>query len=193
MKTVAIYARVSTKDKQEVENQLTQLRAYCTKQKFKIVHEYVDKESGRSSDRTEFKKLFLHAHQQQFDAVLFWALDRFSREGVRETLNHLNTLEAYGVDFISYQEAYLNTLGDFRDAVIGILASLAKQEVARHSERTRAGLQTARARGKKLGRPSLSTQKINEIKKLSREKITQREIARKLGIDPKSVRNVLKK
>ncbi len=63
MKTVALYARVSTKDKQEVENQLTQLRTYCKKQHFNIVHEYVDKESGRSSDRTEFKKLFLHAHQ----------------------------------------------------------------------------------------------------------------------------------
>lgn len=193
MKTVALYARVSTKDKQETENQLLQLREFCKKQDFEIVREYVDRETGKTGDRDEFKKLFLDAHQQKFDAVVFWALDRFSREGVRETLNHLNRLEEAGVDFISYSEPYLNTLGGFRDAVIGILASLAKQEVVRRSERTKAGLERARLEGKLLGRPPLDAKRLGKIVRLSLERKSQKEIARRVGVSPKTVRNYLNK
>lgn len=180
MTTVAIYARVSTKDRQE-ENQLRQLREFCKKKKYTIFYEYIDQESGTSKTRPEFKKLFLHAHQQKFDAVLFWALDRFSREGVRETLNHLNTLEECGVDFISYQESYLNTLGAFRDAVIGILASLAKQEVLKTSERVKAGMARAKAQGKKISRSALSPARVKQIKELAKEPgISKSEIARRV-------------
>ena len=84
--------------------------------------------------------------------MLFWALDRFSREGVRETLNYLKQLEEAGVSFTSYIEPYLDTLGPFRDALIGILASLAKQEVLRRSERVQAGMARAKAQGRPISR-----------------------------------------
>ena len=85
-KIVALYARVSTKDRQEAENQLRGLREYCRKQDWQIANEYVDHDSGSKSEREQFKQLFTHAHQKRFDTVVFWALDRFSREGTRETL-----------------------------------------------------------------------------------------------------------
>jgi DNA invertase Pin-like site-specific DNA recombinase len=67
------------------------------------------------------------ASRRQFDAVLFWALDRFSREGVFETLQHLQRLTSYGVGFRSFTEQYFDSCGMFRDAVIGILAAVARR------------------------------------------------------------------
>jgi DNA invertase Pin-like site-specific DNA recombinase len=152
--TVAIYARVSTKDKgQEVENQLAQLRDYCRKQGWAIYRVYVDQKSGATSNREEFRRMFEGAARRQFDLVLFWALDRFSREGVLETLQQLQKLTASGVNWKSYTEQYLDSVGIFKEAVISIMATLAKQERVRISERTLAGLALARAKGKVLGPP----------------------------------------
>jgi hypothetical protein len=87
---VALYARVSTSDKrQDTENQLAQLSAFAASQKWTVVHEYVDRATGKRSDREQFQRLFEDASRHKFDLVLFWSLDRFSREGVLETLHHL--------------------------------------------------------------------------------------------------------
>ena len=83
---IAIYARVSTDDKgQSPENQLRELRAWCVNAGHEIAHEYVDHESGRKSadKRKHFAALFDDAAKRKFNGVLFWALDRFSREGSR--------------------------------------------------------------------------------------------------------------
>src|SRR5260370_35262418 len=152
----ALYARVSTKDKrQDKENQLAQLRQFCETQKWTVVHEYVDKATGKHSDREQFQRRFQDASQRRFDVVLFWSLDRFSREGVRETLNHLERLDNYGVGYRSFTEQYLDSCGLFKDAVLAILAVIAKQERVRLSERTIAGLQRARKAGRIGGRPKV--------------------------------------
>ena len=142
---VALYARVSTKDKrQDTENQLTQLRQFTVTQGWTVTAEYVDRATGKHSDREQFQRLFQDASQRKFDLVLFWSLDRFSREDVRETLNHLERLTSYGVAYRSFTEQYLDSYGFFKDAVLAILAVIAKQERVRLSERTIAGLEKAR-------------------------------------------------
>jgi DNA invertase Pin-like site-specific DNA recombinase len=151
---VAIYARVSTKDKgQEVENQLRQLREFSALQGWNVIREYVDHETGSTNDRAEFQAMFRDASQRKFDVLLFWALDRLSREGVLETLQHLNRLTSYGVGYRSFTEQYFDSCGIFKDAVIAIIATVAKQERVRISLRVRAGLEVARAKGKRIGRP----------------------------------------
>jgi DNA invertase Pin-like site-specific DNA recombinase len=149
---ICIYSRVST-DKQDTQNQLRQLRAFAATQGWKVVKEYVDVASGKNGDRQQFKQLFTAASRREFDSVLFWSLDRFSREGVFETLRYLQTLTQYGVGYRSFTEQYLDSCGMFRDAVISILAVIAKQERVRLSERTIAGLARARAQGRVGGRP----------------------------------------
>jgi DNA invertase Pin-like site-specific DNA recombinase len=67
------------------------------------------------------------------------SVDRFSRDGVRETLNHLERLDNYGVGYRSFTEQYLDSCGIFKDAVLAILAVIAKQERVLLSERTLAG------------------------------------------------------
>src|SRR5262249_10204329 len=151
----ALYARISTRDKgQDVENQLIQLREFAARQGWTIVYEFVDRETGSTADRREFQSMFRAASQRRFDVLCFWSLDRFSREGVLETLQHLNRLTSYGVNYRSFTEQYFDSCGVFKDAVISILATIAKQERIRISERVRAGMRNARAKGQGIGRPS---------------------------------------
>lgn len=152
---VILYARVSTKDKgQDTENQLSQLREFCGKQDWTVIHEYVDHVSGKTADkRPQFQAMLAAASRHEFDLVLFWSLDRFSREGVLPTLKHLEQLTSYGVAWKSFTEQYFDSCGIFRDAVISIAATLAKQERLKISERTIAGLQRAKRQGRVGGRP----------------------------------------
>lgn len=190
---VALYARVSTKTRQEVENQLHQLREYCQKNGYEIHKEYIDHESGGNPERKEFKQLFKDAYQKKFEIVLFWALDRFSREGAKDTINYLSQLESYGVDFISYTEPYLNSMGIFKEAIISILATLAKQEKIRIQERVKAGMEIARLRGKIIGRkptPPICLAKIIETHE--NEKLSVREIAKKTRMPSSTVFRTIK-
>jgi len=82
---VAIYARVST-DKQNNADQLEQLIEFANKQNWEIVTEYKDTVSGGKSNRPQFEMVMLAASQRKFDLLLFWALDRLSREGIVKTL-----------------------------------------------------------------------------------------------------------
>ena len=149
---VAIYARVST-TKQDNENQLAQLREFAGKQNWELFDNYIDQESGSTADRPEFQRMFADASKRKFDVLLFWALDRLSREGVLETLQHLNRLESYGVCYRSYTEPYFDSCGAFKDVILAVMATLAKQERVKRSERTKAGLARVKASGKRLGRP----------------------------------------
>lgn len=136
---VAIYARVST-DKQEAENQLIQMREYCEKSGYAVYKEYVDIITGSEDSRPAWDELFREAHQKKFDILLFWAFDRFSRSGVLYTLQKLHELELLNIGYKSYTEMYLDTVGMFKEVVIGILATVAKAERIRISDRTKAGL-----------------------------------------------------
>jgi len=188
---IALYARVSTKDKgQETENQLVQLREFAAKQGWTITREYIDRETGGTSDRTEFQAMFADASRRKFDLVLFWSLDRLSREGVLETLQHLNRLTGCGIGYKSFTEQYLDSCGIFKDAVIGILAVVAKQERVRLSERTKAGLAIARSKGRQIGRPRLQVQAA-EIARLMAQGLSQRAVGRELGISEGSVRRLV--
>src|SRR5664280_446690 len=164
----ALYARVSKDKGQDVSNQLRQLREFCRRQGWKIVEDYIDRASGKHSDRERFQAMFAAASRREFDLVLFWSLDRFSREGTVETLQHLQRLTAYGVAWRSFTEQYLDSTGIFKDAVIGILAAVAKQERVRLSERVYAGLERAKAQGRVGGRPKVKRDKDKDAKAIRR-------------------------
>jgi DNA invertase Pin-like site-specific DNA recombinase len=83
----------------------------------------------------------------RFDCVLFWALDRFSREGMTQTIIRLQRLSSYGVAFHSYTEAHLATDNELvRNVLLTLLSSLAKVEAQKISERTKAGMAERRQR-----------------------------------------------
>jgi len=186
----ALYGRVSTRDKgQDVANQLSQLRAFAATQGWGLVKEYVDTMSGSTNERPQFQQVFADASRRQFDVLLFWSLDRLSREGVLETLQHLNRLTGYGVAWRSFTEQYLDSTGVFKDAVVSILAVVAKQERIRISERTRAGLERVRKQGRKLGRPRVNAD-ATEVKTLRSQGVSWSVIAQQMGISRASAQRL---
>ena len=71
---IAIYGRVSTGDgRQEVDNQLRELRRYCERRGWTVENEYVDEASGAGKQRPAYRQLFADAHRRRFDLLLFWA------------------------------------------------------------------------------------------------------------------------
>jgi DNA invertase Pin-like site-specific DNA recombinase len=148
--------RTSTRDgRQDVTNQLRELRRFARVQGWKITAEYVDRVSGTLSPdgRPALAEMLAAATQGKFDVLLFWSLDRLSREGALETLKYLASLQQYGVRYRSYTQPFFDTAGPFRDALIAILAALASTEQALIRDRVRAGISRAKARGVKFGRP----------------------------------------
>jgi len=145
----ACYVRVSTDDKgQDPLNQELQLRDFATRQGWDVVAVYCDEASAKNGDRKGFRAMFADAARHRFDVVLFWSLDRLTREGTFKTHCYLRQLTDAGVKVKSFTEQYVDSLGVFGDAIIGLLAAMAQQERIRISDRTKAGIQRAKAQGK---------------------------------------------
>jgi DNA invertase Pin-like site-specific DNA recombinase len=184
---VAIYGRVSTDDKgQDPENQLRELRAWCANSGQTITQEYVEHESGRkgADKRKQFAALLDDAGKRKFDVVLFWALDRFSREGMVRTIMHLQRLASYGVSFHSYTEPHLATDNELvRNILLALLSSLAKLEAQKISDRTKTGMARAKAKGAKIGRPRIGIELRQKIAERARKGESAYAIAKALRID----------
>jgi DNA invertase Pin-like site-specific DNA recombinase len=188
---IGIYARVST-GKQENANQLDQLREFARKQGWEIIAEYIDTVTGSGKlRRPQFDRMMLDASQKKFDLLLFWKLDRLSREGVRKTLRYLELLDSYGVAWRSFTEPFFDSCGVMRDVVISIMATLAEQERINISDRTRAGLQRAVKAGKVLGRREVSVDVVR-ARRMQREGLGLRPIAKKLKISVNTLQRALK-
>ncbi len=86
-----------------------------------------DEDSGHQ----QCKKLFGDASRRRFDSVLSWSLDGFGRQGLLETFRHFERLASNGVGYRSFSAKYLDSCGMFKDAVLAILAVIAKQELVR--------------------------------------------------------------
>jgi|ERR1017187_2129758 DNA invertase Pin-like site-specific DNA recombinase len=181
MKTVALYCRVST-SKQTNENQLPELRAFAERQGWTVVKEYVDTITGSGKRKREaFDDMMDAASRHEFDLLLFWKLDRFSRAGVRQTLVYLTKLDGWNVGWRSFQEQWFDSCGPFKDAVISIMATLAEQERVSISQRTIAGLKRARREGKTLGRPTADVD-MRQVAKRRAKGESLRAIASDLGV-----------
>lgn len=185
---VALYSRVSTKNKgQDTLNQTAVLREFCQKMGYDIYNVYEDQESGATTNRPAFTQMYADAAKRKFDMILFWSLDRFSREGARKTIFLLQQLDDYGVAYKSYSEQYLDSSGIFRDAILSLLASIALQERLRLSERVLAGLSTARKKGRIGGKPRIPKEKAAMIEELKNSGLSLRKIAQQVNVSHRTV------
>ncbi len=190
---VAIYCRVSTRDRgQDTANQRLQLESFARKQGWKVQKVYEDRVSGKRGEREReaFKQMFEAAARREWDCLLFWSLDRFSREGAFPTLRYLTRLSELGVSYRSYTEEYINSTGIFGDVIVSLLATLAKQETIRLSERTIAGLERAKAQGRVGGRPRIECDR-NKVTKLRAAGKSLGAISRELGISKTTVHRIV--
>ena len=149
----AIYTRVST-DEQMAENQLPILQSWAQARQFDIVNTYQDVGSAwQKSDQKQLHQLIEHARLGKFDVVLVWALDRLTRGGIGRIFQLLDKLAEYNVRVISYQENWTEVPSELQPLLFSVFAWVAQQESKRISERTKAGMERAKAQGKHVGRP----------------------------------------
>ena len=150
---VAIYARVSTKDKDQTpETQLYALREYVQGRGWEIVTEYVDTASATNlRERTAWRDLLAHVRKGGIDLVLVTKLDRAFRSA-KDTYDNLAYLDQHKVGFIATTQP-IDTSTSTGKLLLGVLAAVAEFERALIVERTLEGLARARAQGKRLGRP----------------------------------------
>lgn len=185
----AIYVRVSTED-QTTLNQELQLMDYCKLKGFDVTHVYSESISGTRSDREQLKQMFVDAKLKRFDMLLFWSLDRLTREGAGKTFEYLNQLERYGVQWCSFSEDWMNSAGPFKTVIISLLSTLAKMEREKISQRTKAGLQRVKQNGVKLGR-SKSIDR-DSVKELKQNGMSNRSIARVLNVSSTAINNIVR-
>jgi DNA invertase Pin-like site-specific DNA recombinase len=195
---VALYARVSTADKdQNPENQLVLLRREAERAGDTIIKEYVDEKSGGSSKRKAFQELMRDADKRRFDLVRVFALDRFSSEGIERVFEHTAALEQAGVEFWSYCEPALNTTGPMASLFKSIIAWAAGYRNQRHSENVRLGQARKRAEvaaaGEEYvhGRRAINEAVVAEVKRLGAEGFSRRKIADATGVSVGTVQKYL--
>jgi DNA invertase Pin-like site-specific DNA recombinase len=200
---VAIYLRVSSKLRakrtdrdadcqQQTENQKLQLERFAASQGWEITATFVDHDSGTKAARPGFTALMDAASRHEFDLVLVWALDRFSREGIGRTCDHLRRLAGWKVAFRSYSESFLDTAGPFAELVTALFAFFAAFEHNRIVERTVAGQQRAKAAGKQIGGFNKRVFHRDQVPLLRAQGMSLRAIATRLNVSKGTVVNVLK-
>ncbi len=159
---IALYARVSLDETdkenrrfQDPENQLIFLREYTYGMNYEIVEEYVDKMSGANPARPEFRRMLQDASMRRFQGIIVWKLDRFSREGIINTMAYIKQLKERGIWLKSITEGWLDTSQEgITDIVLAIMSWAAAEERKKISDRTKAGIARRKAIGQwRGGRP----------------------------------------
>jgi DNA invertase Pin-like site-specific DNA recombinase len=188
----ALYVRVSTADKgQTVENQLAPLQEAATRLGWTVVAVYRDE--GISGARGRDKRPGLDAMlkgvaRREFDIVAAWSVCRLGRS-LTDLVGLLNELQARNVDLFLHQQA-LDTSTPSGRALFGMLGVFSEFERSMIRDRVMAGLDRAKAAGKRLGRPRTTPFQIGRIRAALDEGRGVRETARLLKVSPAKVSQV---
>ena len=166
------YARVSTQD-QNISLQVEALtNAGCERV-------FDDKLSGSRADRPGLAKALDMVREG--DTLIVWKLDRLGRS-VKNLVDLTVKLHEQGVQFKSLTEA-IDTGTPSGRFFFHVMASLAEMERELVIERTRAGLEAARQRGRRGGRKrTMTDSKIESAKKLLANGVPPKEVAHNLGV-----------
>ena len=151
---VAIYARVSTDDKEQTpETQLYALRKFCKEAEWEVYQEYADQARAKDyTRRVAWQQLQKDARQHKFGLVLVFRLDRAFRS-VRECLNLIEDWYERGITFKSISEDVIDTTTSQGRFILQIMAAIAELESSIISDRVKAGMARAKSQGKHVGRP----------------------------------------
>jgi DNA invertase Pin-like site-specific DNA recombinase len=179
IKRAVIYSRVST-SRQEVAMQLRECKAFCKRAGWNVVEVITEQASGAKRTRPGLNKLLRLCHERRTDVLVIWKLDRLSRS-LADLLNTAEELKALGVNLVSLHDQIDTTTpaGKALFQLVGVFAEF-ERELAR--ERVKAGLEAARAKGKRLGRPKADSKKLARAQALLKEGLSLRKAAATAGV-----------
>lgn len=187
--SVALYVRCSTAD-QSTALQIEELQSHAIERGWKIHEVYDDHgKTGRNTDRPQFQRLMEDARKHRFDIVLVWKLDRFARS-LRDLVNTLQILTDLGIGFVSLKDSGVDLTTPTGRLLTHLLSAFSEFEVSLTRMRVRAGLEAARRKGKRLGRPKKRDDA--KILALREQGYSIRQIAKAIGVSPTVVQGSLK-
>jgi DNA invertase Pin-like site-specific DNA recombinase len=176
---------------QNPETQLHPLREYTTSRGFNVVDEFIDHGvSGTKDSRPALDRMMAAARRRDLDVIVIAKLDRLARS-VRHLVNVAEELQALGVDLVVRDQS-LDTSTPTGRLLFHVLGSIAEFERDLIRERTQAGLELARKRGKRFGRPLATDAKQRKrIIRLRTSGHSLRTIAERVGVGRGTVERVL--
>lgn len=177
------YARVSTLE-QSLDLQLDALeKAGCEKI-------YEEKMSGMKDDRPQLNQLIEYAREG--DVLVVYKLDRLGRS-TKRLIELSEELQERGIELVSIRDS-IDTTTAVGKAMFKMLAVLAEMERDLISERTKAGLESARARGRVGGRPQKDKKQVDKaIKLYDTEQYTVKEIEEMTNVSKATLYRAIKK
>lgn len=192
MARAALYFRVST-DRQTVENQVADLRLLAAARGFEpVVYEEVE---SAAKARPVFALMMADARAGRISAIMVWALDRMHRS-MLGAIQDVLELDRIGVPVISVREPWLDTGGPVRQLLVAVFGWVAEQERTRLIERTKAGIERARAKGTKsgkpIGRPPASPILLRAAAEIVEAGSSIRGAAREKGLKPSTLRRFMR-
>jgi putative DNA-invertase from lambdoid prophage Rac len=189
---VAIYARVSTLDQQDLDNQLKPLNDYVNNKKWELVNIYTDHASGGSTKkRPQFQLMMKDAFEGKFQIVLVWKIDRFARS-MQDFAYHIGELDRMDIRFISITQGIdSDKQSPSGRLLMNMMAAFAEFERELIRERINASIATRKAKGEPIGRARVMVN-IDEIWELKEKGISIRGISKLLEIDKMVVMRRLK-
>lgn len=198
MKKLGIYYRVST-DKQDLASQQTTVEKWLNdlpvdKKPEKVLVFKDHGISGKTSQRKGYQDLLRAAYLKEIDTIVVYRLDRLSRQAT-EAIQTLLSLDQAGVGFISVTQPVLNLGLDnpFRRTMLAAFSEIAEIERETIVTRVRAGLDAARRRGVKLGRPrKVSDEHRARVWEMRQQGESFANIAKVLGLSRATVQNLAK-
>ena len=184
-KPIAIYARVSTTE-QTTEHQLHQLRHYAMSRDVEHI-EFIDEGvSGAKDSRPALNKLLAAVRRREVSAVVCTKLDRLARS-TRHLCTLAAELEALSVDLVILDMA-IDTRSPMGKLLFSILAGVAEFERDLIIDRTKAGMATARRKGKQIGRPrAMSADAVLRARRMRESGQSWRAIGGVLGVSHSTV------
>lgn len=171
MKT-AIYSRVST-ELQNARMQTEQLTRFAEAREWQSFI-YSETGSGADANRPVLAQLIVDARKRKFDTVLVWRLDRLARS-LKELIDLVELFKSLGIEFISHQESIDTTTPGGR-LVFHIFGAIAEFERSLIGERVKAGMEEAKRRGKRLGRPPVPKNAVRYVLFLRKKKYSYKQI-----------------
>jgi len=189
MATTACYVRVSTIQQNEA-SQLREIKKWLAGQDIQNARWFIDHECGDTMVRPEFDALQKAIFMGEIETVVVWRLDRLSRN-LRDGLNVLCDWCDRGLRIVAVTQQidFNGTLGKMLAAV---LLGVAEMEQETRRERQAAGIAAAKERGVYTGRkPGTLKASPERAQELKAKGLGTAEIARSLGVSPRSVRRYL--
>ncbi|WP_417788927.1 recombinase family protein [Terasakiella pusilla] len=197
-KRAALYLRVSTSD-QTTENQRRELQKLCELRGWEIVAEYEDAGISGAKGRKQrpaLDRMLKDATKRKFDIMVAWSVDRLGRSTSQVT-TAMDELADVGVDLYFFKES-MDTSTPHGKAMLEMAAVFAKLEREMIVARVKSGIDRAKAKAEKEGkphkhgRPTIDSKKEQAIIELRKQGMGMLKIAKEVGVGSSTVQRVIK-